>query len=80
MVRTVISLDEEDKRWLDERAEREGVPMTELVRRAVRLLRASESEPSFEELLESVRGTWTRGDGLEWQTRLRQEWDERPPR
>ena len=28
MVRTVVSLDEKDKRWLDERAAAEGVPMT----------------------------------------------------
>ena len=36
-------------------------------------------EPSgdFEALLERSRGIWTKGDGLEYQQRLREEWDDR---
>lgn len=78
MVRTVISLDEDDKRWLDARANDEGVPMTELVRRAVRRFREVESAPTFDELIDAARGTWRHGDGLAWQRALRGEWDERP--
>jgi phosphopantothenoylcysteine synthetase/decarboxylase len=74
MIRTVISLDPEDKRWLDRKAKRENVTMTELVRRAVRKMR-QEEEPSFEEILERSRGTWKHGDGLEYQIRIREEWD-----
>jgi len=74
--RTVISLDEDDKEWLDRRADEEGVPMTELVRRAVRLLRArlEGDEPSFEELLERSRDTWDQKGGLAYQRELRDEW------
>jgi len=39
MVRTLISLDTEDKAWLDRVARAEGVPMTKLVRRAIHRLR-----------------------------------------
>ena len=39
MTRTVISLPEDDKRWLDEQAATAGVPMTALIREAVKLLR-----------------------------------------
>jgi Arc/MetJ-type ribon-helix-helix transcriptional regulator len=76
MVRTVISLDEDDKRWLDLRAEQEGVSMTELIRRAVRLLRGQTAEDyrSLEELLAATSGIWKQGDGLEYQNRLRDEW------
>ena len=76
MVRTVISLDEQDKDWLDRRAAEEGVPMTALVRRAVQLLRAhaDRDDPPLEELLASTRGTWRHGDGLAYQRRLRDEW------
>jgi hypothetical protein len=74
MVRTVIALDEEDKAWLDERARAEGVPMTELIRRAVRMLRARPGEPTTEELLDKTRGLWRSGDGLEYQRRVRDEW------
>lgn len=76
MVRTVISLDEDDKAWLDARAKEEGVPMTELIRRAVRLLRqrgASEADVT-EALLDRTRGIARLGDGLEVQRRLRDEW------
>jgi hypothetical protein len=76
MVRTVISLDEEDKAWLDRQAARRRVPMTRLIREAVRLLRRHEgaSRPSTDDLLSRTQGIWRRGDGLRWQRRLRDEW------
>ena len=81
MVRTVISLSSEDKAWLDRAAAARGVPMTEVVRQAIRVLRASEpvAGPTFEELLEMTAGTWQEGDGLAWQRRMRAEWDDRGP-
>ncbi|HTQ79202.1 MAG TPA: ribbon-helix-helix protein, CopG family, partial [Thermoanaerobaculia bacterium] len=39
MIRTIISLDPEDKLWLDRKAEEENVTMTELVRQAIRRYR-----------------------------------------
>lgn len=78
MIRTVISIDEEDKAWLDEQARREGVPMTEIVRQAVRLLRDTRTRdtPSRTDLLAATRGVWRGGDGLTWQNRLREEWND----
>ena len=79
MVRTVIALDERDKAWLDRRAAREGVPMTELVRRAIRGLRTNSSEapdpaPSFDESLRLTSGLWRGQDGIKHQEKLRNEW------
>jgi hypothetical protein len=76
MVRTVISIEEQDKAWLDEKAAQEGVPMTELVRRAIRLLRQREnlSDQPLEELIKRTRGLFKGGDGLAWQRGLRDEW------
>jgi hypothetical protein len=76
MKRTVISLEERDKAWLDAAAAREGTPATELVRRALRLLRERESleRQPFREVLRRTRGLWRNGDGLDYQTRLRDEW------
>ena len=76
MIRTIVSLSEEDKAWLDAEAGREGVAMAEIVRRAVRHLRRADSaaEPSFDDLLEELSGTWTAGDALDWQRKLRDEW------
>lgn len=79
MVRTVISIDEEDKRWLDRRAEREGIPMTELVRRAVKRFRSEETEAQrFDRLLKVTSGIGAGEDGLVVQRRLRDEWQRRP--
>jgi Ribbon-helix-helix protein, copG family len=78
MIRTIISLDPGDKHWLDRRAEEENVTMTQLVRRAIRRYREEcEAEvPSLERLLEATAGLWKEGDGLDYQLRLRAEWDE----
>ena len=78
MVRTVVSLDEEDKQWLDEKASSEGVPMTEVVRRAVRHLRSEEmAAGEFDELLQATSGIGSGEDGLVVQRRLRNEWNRR---
>ena len=76
MKRTVISLGEEDKAWLDAAAEREGAPATELVRRAVRMLRQQEllERQPLSELLRRTRGLWRGADGLEYQRGIRDEW------
>ena len=76
MIRTVISLEDDDKRWLDTRAEKEGVPMTELIRRAVRLLRqqSRREAPDLEDLLARTAGVWKNGNGLEYQRTIRREW------
>ena len=80
MPRTVISLSEEDKAWLDFQAREERVPMTELVRRAVREYRErcdAAAGPSLEDLLERTRGGWRHGDGLRFQNAARDEWERR---
>lgn len=75
MIRTVISLDPDDKRWLDDKAKEEDITMTEVVRRAVRKLRESEESPTFADLLRTTAGSWRNGDGLAYQCRIREEWD-----
>lgn len=74
MSRTIISLDDTEKHWLDEEAKRTGKPMTEIVRIAIRFLR-TDRERALQNLLAETSGTWTEGDGLEYQKRLRSEWD-----
>lgn len=77
MIRTVISLDPDDKRWLDDLAEAERTSMTAIVRRAVRLLREKTpaAKPSVDDLLSATRGTWKNGDGLAYQVSERSGWD-----
>ena len=76
MIRTLISLDPEDKLWLDRKAEEEEVPMTQLVRTAIRRYReeCESAAPSLERLLEETAGLLAGEDGLAVQLRLREEW------
>ena len=77
MVRTLISLSPEEKRWLDQQAEREHTSMNGLVRKGIRLLMGKEpaSEGSFDDWLKRTAGLWKAGDGLAYQRKLRATWD-----
>lgn len=79
MVRTIISLDREDKTWLERRAREEGVSMAALVRRAVQRMRSvgDGARPTMDELLGGTAGLRGGEDGLASQRRLRSEWDGR---
>ena len=76
MIRTVISLDEESKKWLDQQAREENISAAELIRTAVRKYRDEKRREalSLKDLLEQTSGIWKRGDGLTYQRRLRKEW------
>ncbi len=73
MTRTIISLEQEDKAWLDRKAQESGVPMAEIVRQAVRRMRQQE-EAAFDKVLKETSGIWRAGEGLDYQQRLREEW------
>lgn len=79
MIRTIVSLDPDDKAWLDRKARQERMPMTRLVRRAIQRMRQeSEAHPAgFERLLLETSGLRKSGDGLAVQRKLRGEWDKR---
>ena len=81
MLRTIISLDENDKHWLDHYSEQNKMAMTEVVRVAIKNYRQTvETHPysELEKLLNKTSGTWRHGDGLKFQIKLRAEWDRRP--
>jgi len=80
MVRTVISLDKNDKAWLDRKAKEQGVTMTEVVRQAIHdfrlkggVTKGKKRPPTFEEILEMTAGTWTRGDAAAYVDKMRNE-------
>jgi len=76
-VRTIVSLPEDDKSWLDQQARLQHVPMTELIRRAVHDYRQQqevEQQPSLQQVLQQTAAIWQEGDGLAHQARIRDEW------
>ena len=74
--RTIISLPNPQKRWLEDVAKREGVAMTAVVRDAVAHYQQHLAAPldDFSALGSRLQGSWKRGDGLAWQTQMRDEW------
>jgi metal-responsive CopG/Arc/MetJ family transcriptional regulator len=77
MIRTVISLDEESKKWLDQQAREENISAAELIRTAVRKYRDEKRREALplKDLLKQTSGIWKRSDGLAYQRRLRKEWE-----
>ncbi len=77
MPRTIISLLDAEKAWLDAEAKRRGQSMTSLVSEAVAEYRVRQQRKlamGLEQCLAETSGLWQRGDGLFWQEGLRREW------
>ena len=75
-----VSLDPEAKRWLDKYARSHNVSAASVVREALDVYRtrAAHQDISLRHLLEATHGTWKgREKPLEYQRRLRREWDHR---
>ena len=74
--RTIISLPNPQKQWLEDIAKREGVAMTAVVRNAVAHYQQHLAAPldDFSALGSRLQGSWKRGDGLTWQMQMRNEW------
>ena len=77
LVRTVISMDDEQKAWLDQQVALRRVSMAALIRQAVSEFQRREQRGaavSFQEVLKQTADIWQGGDGLGYQERIRQEW------
>ena len=85
--RTLVSLPDDDKRWLDAEASARGRPMTHLVQDAVaeyRVRSGSRRGETLDQLLCATAGLFARRaeppiDGAVLQKRLRGEWDDGRP-
>jgi hypothetical protein len=73
MTRMLISLEDNDRRWLEQKSQEIGVPMSEVVRRAIRQAQENGQKP-MKDLLASTQGLWRHGDGLRYQQRIRKDW------
>jgi hypothetical protein len=74
VTRTIITIETDDKIWLEQKARQSKESMAELIRRAIGEMRKRE-ESSFQGLLNQTAGIWKHGDGLQYQQDIRGEWD-----
>ena len=77
--RTIVTLDMDDKAWLDRYSRRHRVSAAEVVRRALRSYRDQSRPSSLAAVVRDTRGAWApRGeDAQERVDRLRDEWERR---
>lgn len=78
MIRTVISLPTDEKKWLDQMAKKKKVSMAQIIRDSITEYHknhATEAVTKIDELLAKTKGIWKKEDGLKYQCRLRAEWE-----
>lgn len=75
--RTIITLSEEDKLWLESYSNAHQISLAEAIRQGIRRLKDAELQETYRTLVQKTRGIWKEGDGLKYQRRLREEWDSR---
>jgi len=73
--RTIITLSEEDKQWLESYSRAHQVSLAEAIRQGIRRLKDAELEKTYRTIVQNTRGIWKEGEGMKYQRKLRSEWD-----
>jgi hypothetical protein len=73
-LRTIITISEDDKIWLESYSKTSGISVAEAIRRGISQLKEQEEKNIFQMLIEETRGIWSKEDGLDYQNKLRAEW------
>jgi hypothetical protein len=73
--RTIITISEQDKRWLAAYGGLHGVSMAEAVRRGIACLKVTEGPDAYRRLVRETAGIWQQGDGLHYQKKMRSQWE-----
>ncbi len=73
--RTIITLSEEDKRWLESYSSLHRVSMAEAIRKGIRKLKEAELFDNYQTIVQNSKGIWKKGDGLDYQKAIRAEWN-----
>jgi len=77
MTRTILSLPEDEKKWLESYSRRHRLSCAEVIRRAIREFRLAKPEKNLAAVLKETAGAWKsiRGDSRDYIDALRNEWD-----
>jgi hypothetical protein len=72
--RTIITISEQEKRWLAAYSGLHGVSQAAAIRRAIACLKAADGHEAYRKLVQDTKGIWMRGDALRYQEGIRSEW------
>jgi hypothetical protein len=73
--RLIISLPDEDKSWLEGYSKVHKISVAEAIRQGIGRLKKDQRQKTYEELVKRTRGLWKKGDGLDYQLKMRAEWE-----
>lgn len=78
MTRTIISIPEDEKAWLDSYSRRHRISSAEVIRRAIREFRRKKSEKNLAAVLRETSGAWAslKIDSRDHVDALRKEWED----
>ncbi len=76
MTRTIISLSEEDKHWLDAYSKQAKMPVSKVIRAAISEFKRDKQAATHKHLLSQTAGVWRnkKMDALRYVEALRKEW------
>jgi hypothetical protein len=72
--RIIITISDEDKLWLENYSKSQGVSVAEAIRRGITRLKDEEGKSFYQLIVRETKGIWQKGDGLEYQKKVRSEW------
>ena len=72
--RTIITLPEEDKQWLEGYGKAHGVSVSEAIRQGIKKLKENTYDETYSILVKKTGGLWKKGNGLDYQNKIRDEW------
>ncbi len=73
--RMIITISEEDKMWLESYSSLHRVSVAEAIRQGIRKLKDAELFENYQALVQNTKGFWKKGDGLDYQKKIRSEWN-----
>ena len=76
MVRTIVTIEESDKNWLDRYSGRHGQSTAETIRAAIKDFQQKMRGEDYRKALQSTAGLLKgKGDSVQYVRKLRAEWD-----
>ena len=76
MTRTIVTLEENDKRWLDKYSAENGRSTAETIRQAIKEFQKKMREGEYKNVLEKVFGVLKhKEDSVKFVRKIREEWD-----
>jgi len=73
--RIIITIPDEDKLWLEGYSKLHQISMAEAIRQGIDQLKKVKKQQTYRQMVENTRGIWKQGNGLDYQKKLRAEWE-----